>query len=176
MSADVHVRLGDPDRDGAACAAVYAPWITESFISFEHEPPTAQEMARRMRAAHVWFVAERDGAVVGYSYASPHRERAAYRFAADTAVYLAADHHGSGVGRALYDRLIPAMRDLGFWILCGGVAQPNPASDALHRATGFREVGVYERIGWKAGAWRDVRWWQLHLRPGDPAPPDAGGR
>ena len=155
--------------DAAGCAAVYAPYMADSCISFEYEPPAAEEFARRMVAAHAWLVAEADGVVVGYAYGSRHKERAAYDWAADVAIYTAAGHHGRGIGRALYEQLFALLRDRGLRTLCAGVAQPNAASDALHRTLGFEEVGVYRRIGWKDGRWHDVRWWQLHL--GDASPP-----
>jgi L-amino acid N-acyltransferase YncA len=157
--------------DAAGCAEVYAPYVTDSCVSFEYEPPAAAEMARRIAAAHAWLVAEDDGAIVGYAYGSRHRERAAYDWAADVAIYTAATHHGRGLGRALYEALIAALRERGLRTLCAGVAQPNAASDALHRALGFEQVGVYRRIGWKSGRWHDVRWWQLHL--GGEGPPGA---
>jgi L-amino acid N-acyltransferase YncA len=155
--------------DAAGCAAVYAPYVTDSCISFEYEAPSAEELARRIAAAHVWLVAEEDGVVVGYAYASRHKERAAYDWAADVAIYIAATAAGRGLGRALYGALIPRVEELGYRALCAGVALPNDASDGLHRALGFEEVGVYRRIGWKNGRWHDVRWWQLHL--GGDAPP-----
>ena len=161
--------------DAPGCASVYAPYVTDSCISFEYEAPSAQELAARMAAAHAWIVAEEDGDVVGYAYASRHRERAAYDWAADVAIYLAATHHGRGLGRRLYEVLFARVADAGIRTLCAGVAQPNAASDALHRSLGFEEVGVYRRIGWKAGRWHDVRWWQLHLGDGSPPPARVGG-
>lgn len=161
--------------DAAGCARVYAPYVTDSCISFEYEPPTAEDFAARMTSAHAWLVAEDGGAVVGYAYASRHRERAAYDWAADVAIYIAATHHGRGLGRRLYERLFACVEALGIRTLCAGVAQPNPGSDALHHALGFEEVGVYRRIGWKAGRWHDVRWWQLHLCDGRPPPARVGG-
>jgi L-amino acid N-acyltransferase YncA len=155
--------------DAAGCAAVYAPYVTDSCVSFEYEAPSAAEMARRIEASRAWVVAERGGAVVGYAYASPHRARAAYDWAADVAIYIDADAHGGGLGRRLYEELFARLERLGLRRLCAGVAQPNPASDGLHRALGFEEVGVYRRIGWKAGRWHDTRWWQLDL--GGDAPP-----
>jgi L-amino acid N-acyltransferase YncA len=154
--------------DAAGCAAVYAPYVTGSCISFEYEAPSAGEFARRIAGSHAWLVAECDGAVVGYAYASRHREREAYAWAADVAIYIAAGAHGRGLGRALYAELFARLRALGVRVLCAGVAQPNAASDGLHRALGFEEVGVYRRIGWKDGRWHDVRWWQLHLDDGAP--------
>jgi L-amino acid N-acyltransferase YncA len=165
------VRDADPQRDAAACAAIYGPYVSDSVVSFELRPPTVKETVDRIRAAHAWVVAEREGVTVGYAYASPHRERAAYRWAADVAVYIDPGQHRSGVGRALYTRLFDQLRALGLWTLCAGITQPNEASNGLHRALGFHPVGTYRRIGWKAGAWHDVQWWQLDLRPGEPGPP-----
>ncbi|HEX5852308.1 MAG TPA: GNAT family N-acetyltransferase [Solirubrobacteraceae bacterium] len=166
------VRRADAQRDGAACAAIYAPYVSESVVSFEERAPSAQEMSRRIDGAHAWIVAEEDDVMLGYAYGSPHRERAAYRWAADVAVYIAAEHHRSGVGRALYTQLFERLRAIGLWTLCAGVTQPNEASNGLHRAMGFVPVGTYRRIGWKAGAWHDVLWWQLDLRAGEAGPPD----
>jgi phosphinothricin acetyltransferase len=129
-------------------------------------------MSRRIAAAHVWLVAEHDGVVVGYAYGSPHQQRAAYRWAADVSAYISASHHRSGIGRALYTRLFEQLHAIGLWKLCAGITQPNDASNGLHRAMGFTPVGTYQRIGWKAGAWHAVQWWQLDLRPGEPGPPD----
>jgi phosphinothricin acetyltransferase len=140
-------------------------------VSFEAQPPTVKEMADRISAAYAWVLAEHEGVTLGYAYASPHRERAAYRWAADVAVYIAADHHRAGVGRALYTRLFEQLRTIGLWTLCAGVTQPNDASNGLHCAMGFVPVGTYRRIGWKAGAWHDVQWWQLDLRPSETGPP-----
>jgi L-amino acid N-acyltransferase YncA len=165
------VRDADPARDAAACAAIYAPYVSESVASFEAEPPTEQELAARIAAAHVWLVAEQGGVTIGYAYGSMHRERAAYRWAADVAVYIDAMYHRLGVGRALYEQLFPRLRELGLWTLSAGVTQPNDASDGLHRAMGFRSVGVFKRIGFKHEAWHDVRWWQLDLRAGEHGPP-----
>jgi phosphinothricin acetyltransferase len=166
------VRDADPQRDAAACAAIYAPYITDSVVSFEETPPPAAEVERRMLAAHAWLVAERDGAVVGYAYGSRHRERAAYRWAAEVAVYIDAIHHRGGVGRALYTQLFERLRVAGIWTLVAGVTLPNDASVGLHHAMGFADVGTYRRIGWKFGAWRDVQWLQLDLRPGEDGPPE----
>jgi len=165
------IRGADPQRDAQACAAIYTPYVSDSVASFEAQPPSAAEMERRMRAAHVWLVAERDGVVVGYAYGSPHHERAAYRWAANVAVYLDAACHRSGIGRALYTELFARLREMGLWTLCAGITQPNDASNGLHRAMGFVAVGTYRRIGWKAGAWHDVEWSQLDLRAGEAGPP-----
>jgi phosphinothricin acetyltransferase len=156
--------------DAAACARVYAPYVTGSPISFEYEAPGAAELARRMAASHAWVVAEEDGEVVGYAYAAPHKEREAYRWTADVAIYTDAAWQGRGLGRRLYEELFARLPGLGLRVLCAVVAQPNAASDALHRSLGFEEVGVHRGIGWKFGRWHDVRLWQLRIG-GDGAPP-----
>ncbi|MCA1689760.1 MAG: N-acetyltransferase family protein [Actinobacteria bacterium] len=144
-------------------------------------------MAGRIAAisrTHPWLVIEDGGRVAAYAYASPHRTRAAYRWAADTAIYVADDYRRRGAGRRLYLALFELMRAQGLSVACAGIALPNPASVGLHEAVGFEPVGIYKGIGWKAGAWRDVGWWQLRLGPqgdgdgdgdGDGAkPPDPG--
>jgi phosphinothricin acetyltransferase len=165
--------------DGEACAAIYAPSVRDSAISFEDLAPTAEDMSARIERTwrtHPWLVDERDGAVVGYAYAAPHRTRAAYRWAADVAVYVADGSRRVGVARELYERLFELLRAQAVHVACAGVTLPNAASVGLHESLGFDPVGVYRRIGWKAGAWRDVGWWQLALLPQvDGPPPEPAG-
>jgi phosphinothricin acetyltransferase len=174
------IRHADPARDAEACAAIYAPYVRDSAISFEEIAPDAAEMAQRIReisVTHPWLVAERDGQVAGYAYASPHRARAAYRWAVDVAVYVDAAHQRCGLGRRLYDELLPRLRQQGFHIATAGIALPNPSSVGLHEAVGFERVAFYPAIGFKAGAWRDLGWYQLRLiaPDGPPAEPLAPG-
>ena len=119
---------------------------------------------------------EDGGSVVGYAYATEHRTRAAYRWAADVAIYIDPAGQRSGAGRRLYSALLELLRRQGLRVACAGIALPNEASVGLHRALGFEHVGTYRDIGWKAGAWRDVSWWQLALAPaaddGAGPPPD----
>ena len=171
----VKIRSADPDRDAAACAAIYAPHVEASATSFEAQPPTAAELADRIErtvATHPWLVAENDGGVIGFAYACEHRTRAAYRWAADVSIYLAEPNRGQGLGRALYEVLLERLREQRFRVACAGVTLPNEASVRLHESLGFTPVGVYRRIGWKAGAWRDVGWWQLDLSPDGEDPPE----
>lgn len=154
--------------DAAACAAVYAPYVRDTAVSFETEPPSATEMAQRIceaQRAHVWLVLVEGGSVVGYAYAAPVKARAAYRFASEVSVYLAPGREGSGRGRRLYDALLPRLRERGYRTLTAGMTLPNPASEALHRSFGFVPVGTWRRIGWKLGRWHDVRWLELDLDP-----------
>lgn len=172
------IRTATP-QDAAAVQAIYAPIVLHTPISFEVEPPTVAEMARRITttlARHPWFVGEDDdGRVNGYVYASQHRERAAYRWAVDVTAYVREDCRGQKVGQRLYRRLLEELAGLGYHQACAGITLPNDASVALHESVGFRRVGVYPRIGYKFGAWRDVGWWQCELRAaaGEPSEPRA---
>ena len=172
------IRHADPVKDAAACAAIYAPFVRDSAASFEEQPPSVEEFAGRIeRISHTypWLVAEEGDALAGFAYASRHRERPAYRWAADVAAYVAEDHRRRGVGRALYEALLGLLASQGLRIACAGITLPNEASVALHESCGFTAVGIYRRIGWKAGAWRDVGWWQLELgAPTDAPPPEPG--
>lgn len=172
------IRHADPARDSAGCADVYGPYVRDTVISLEEQPPDSQELARRIElfsATHAWLVAEHDGEIAGFTYASPHRARASYRWATDVSVYVGAQHHRKGVGSALYRALFGLLTRQGFRIACAGITLPNQGSVAIHEQFGFQLVGVYQRIGWKFGEWRDVGWWQLELAPAAPDPPADPG-
>jgi L-amino acid N-acyltransferase YncA len=168
------LRSADPSRDSAPCAALYAPYVEGSAVSFEDRPPSPEEIAGRMRAhagTHPWLVADEGGKVVGYAYATPHRERAAYRWSVEVSVYVAEASQRRGHARALYEALLDDLRRRGFHLACAGITLPNAASVALHEGFGFEPVGVYREVGWKQDAWQDVGWWQLRLGP--PVPPST---
>ncbi|MBA2308425.1 MAG: N-acetyltransferase [Pseudonocardiales bacterium] len=171
VTEDVIVRTAGP-ADATGIAAVYAPVVEQTVISFEETAPDADELARRMlaRPRLPWLVGELRGRVVGFAYASQHRQRAAYRWSADCSIYLDAGARGKGLGRALYERLFAEVRELGYVSLFAGVALPNEASVGLHEALGFTPVGVYRQVGHKQGAWIDVGWWQLSLCEAPPQP------
>jgi L-amino acid N-acyltransferase YncA len=171
---ELRIRDADPARDAAACAAIYAPHVEGSAVSFEEQAPGAAEMATRIErygASHAWLVAERGEEVVGYAYATAFNERPAYRWSASVSVYIAEGAHGQGVGRALYSALFDCLRERGFRMAHAGITLPNEASVALHERLGFELVGVNREVGWKDGAWRDVGWYQLELAPAGEGPP-----
>jgi L-amino acid N-acyltransferase YncA len=160
--------------DGAACAAVYAPYVRHSAITFETEPPTPVEMAGRIAAAqatHAWLVLVDAGRVVGYAYGGPYKVRAAYRWSCEVSVYLETGRRRGGGGRALYEALFARLAERGYRTAVAGMTLPNEASVGLHRALGFEPVGTYRRIGWKNGAWHDVAWMQRALGPADATEP-----
>lgn len=172
MSASIRL-AGEDDAEGIA--AIYAPIVRDTAISFEIEPPSGDDFRRRIRetmAVYPWLVGARDGLVLGYAYASAHRPRAAYRWSVDATVYIHADARGRGLGRALYTALFEIVRAQGFCNAYAGITLPNAGSVALHESMGFAPLTVYRGVGYKLGAWHDVGWWELALQPRPPAPPE----
>jgi phosphinothricin acetyltransferase len=175
----VRIRAATPD-DSAALAAIYAPYVRDSAVSFETEPPDAAAMRERMLAGgslYPWLIGEdEEGAPLGYAYAAAFRTRAAYRFAVETSVYLRGDAQGRGLGRALYEPLLDGLEAQGFTQAIAAIALPNEASIRLHERLGFTQAGTYRQVGWKLGAWHDVGLWQRPLAPSatppaEPQPP-----
>ncbi len=169
------LRLANED-DASAVQAIYAPYVRDTAISFETEPPPVEEMRRRMRNAleqAPWLVCERAGEVIGYAYAGRFHARAAYQWAVEVTVYVHPASHRSGVGRVLYTALLDALRLQGFRAAVGIIALPNPASVGLHERLGFRRVALLPAIGFKHDRWHDVGWWRLELRElaNPPEPP-----
>ena len=160
--------------DGPALADIYRPAITESAISFELEPPDGVEMASRVARIidrTPWLVYERDGDVIGYAYASPHRDRAAYQWSVEVSAYVHRDARRTGAARALYTSLFAALVVQGFRNSYAGITLPNAASVGLHTAVGFTPVGVYRGVGYKFGTWHDVGWFERPLAARIPDPP-----
>ena len=160
--------------DAEACAAVYAPYVEGSVISFEETAPDAAAMAGRMldQPRLPWLVATRDDEVVGYAYASRHRARRAYRWSVEVSVYVRESEHRQGTGGALYVELLDVVRDLGYVRALAGITLPNDKSVGLHEALGFTPVGVFRGVGFKFGRWHDVGWWQLTLTESPETPPE----
>lgn len=159
------------DADVEPMLAIYRPFVLETAVSFELEPPSAAEFAQRVVAAQArwaWLVATRAGQVLGYAYGSAFRPRAAYQWSVETSAYVHAAHRGQGVGRALYARLLEVLAERGYCTAYAGIALPNEASVRLHASLGFVEVGVFRRAGRKFGSWHDVSWWQRPLRESPP--------
>jgi len=170
----IKIRCAKPD-DAAGILAIYGPYCESSTISFELVAPSVQQMRERIEritAQYPWLICEIDGEAAGYVYASQHRERAAYRWNADVAVYIAAEHHRRRVAQALYTCLFSILRLQGYSKAFAGVTLPNEASVALHESVGFRPIAVYRGIGYKRGRWLDVGWWQLDLQPEAENPPE----
>lgn len=153
--------------DAGAIAAIYNHYIINTSISFEEQAVTEAEMAQRIadvqRAGLPWLVAEADGALAGYAYASKWRVRHAYRFSVESSVYLRQGLAGKGWGSALYARLLARLAEGGYHLVIGGIALPNEASIALHEKMGFAKVAHFREVGYKFGRWLDVGYWEKPL-------------
>jgi L-amino acid N-acyltransferase YncA len=168
------LRLVEAD-DAAAITAIYSPIVAGTAISFELEPPTVSQMRERIEKTLItlpWLVSIDSAAQIsGYAYASQHRERPAYQWSIDTTVYIRDDSRGLGIGKRLCSALIEILKRQGYCQAFAGIALPNEGSVALHEALGFSALGVYRRVGYKLGAWRDVGWWQKTIQsPVSPGP------
>lgn len=168
--------------DAAAIAAIYAPYVTASIVSFETEAPDEAAMRGRIESGgdlYPWLVArEGDAPPSGYAYACAFRPRPAYRFTVETSVYVAHSAHRRGIGTLLYRALLPLLEAQGFAQAIAAITLPNEASVRLHEALGFRQAGTYEKVGFKFREWRSVGLWQRQLaplstRPEEPRPVSA---
>ncbi|MFL5489691.1 MAG: GNAT family N-acetyltransferase [Gemmatimonadaceae bacterium] len=159
--------------DAAGIADVYAPAVLERSTSFELEPPTPDEFASRISTVlekFPWLVCESAGECIGYAYATAHRDRAAYRWSVDTAVYVSDRAHRRGVGTALYVSLFGILSRQGYRNAYAGITLPNPASEGMHLRAGFALVGIYKHVGYKFGAWHDVAWFERSILPPEKDP------
>ena len=154
------------ERDAEAIAAIYAPAVTDRATSFELTPPDAEEMRRRIATVlqrYPWLVCESSHTVLGYVYATAHRERAAYRWSVDVAAYVRPEAQRRGIAKALYTGLFEILSLQGYRNAYAGITLPNPASAQMHEAMGFEHVGIYHHVGYKFGKWHDVAWFERPL-------------
>lgn len=161
--------------DAAALAAIYAPYVRDTAITFEEEIPDEAEFRRRIEAVtamYPYLVWEEEGEILGYAYGSRIRSRAAYDWAAELSVYVAWDRRGQGIGSALYRALLDLMGRQGVRQVYGVVALPNEGSHRLHLSLGFTQLAVFPKMGYKMGQWWDIGWYGLALTEdfGTPAP------
>ena len=148
--------------DYPAVASIFAEGIATGIATFETEVPGWEDWDAGHLAEHR-LVAELDGEIVGWVAVVPYSRRAVYRGVGEESVYVAEKARGRGVGRALLQAVIESAGAGGLWTLQAGIFSDNAASLALHRACGFREVGVRERLGQLGGTWRDVVLLELRL-------------
>lgn len=153
--------------DAESFAAIYAPYVRDTCVSFEGEAPGAEEMASRIadKLGHgfPWLALESEGRIAGYAYYGPWRSREAYKNTVESTIYIDRAFQGRGLGSRLYAELIDRARAQGRRAMIGIVALPNDASEALHRKAGFVRVGVYREVGFKLGRWVDIASWELLL-------------
>lgn len=155
------------ERDAQSIVDIYNPFITGTTVTFEEEALTAKEITRRMLKVHAiplpWLCAEVEGALAGYAYAGYWRERSAYRFVAESTVYIDPTFNGRGIGKQLYSELISQLKAAGMHAVMGVITLPNPTSVALHETLGFAKVAHFSEVGYKFNRWLDVGYWQRIL-------------
>lgn len=153
--------------DADAIARIYNYYIQNTVATFEEDAVLGTAMAARIAEAQgaslPWLVIEVNGSIAGYAYARPWRPRSAYRYSAETTIYLDHGHEGRRLGTTLYSALLPLLRERGIHVVIGGVALPNDASVALHEKLGFERVATFRQVGFKHDRWVDVAYWQLLL-------------
>ena len=153
-------------EDAKAILDIYSPYIHDTGVSFETSLPSLSEIECRImeNSKLGYFVCELNGQVIGYAYASRHRQRAAYQWCCEISAYVKENFHGKKVASQLYSRLFHQLRDLGYVNAYAGITLPNEKSVRFHEAMGFKHIGTYEKIGFKLERWHDVGWWGLRLQ------------
>ena len=156
-------------EDAEAMAAIYAHHVLHGTASYDVVPPPPDHFRAKVETVRAagwpYLVAERDGAIAGYAYATQFRDRAAYRFTAEDSIYVHPERMGQGIGRALLDALIERCADFGFRTIIAVIGGAEPASIAIHARRGFREAGRLRAVGCKHGRWLDSVYMQLELAP-----------
>ena len=155
-------------EDAAAIAAIYAPYVQNTAITFEYETPDAEEFRRTIQQTlqkYPYLVAEADGQICGYCYASAFKVRAAYGWSVETSIYVEKDCRGQGIGRALYQELERLLQLQNVCNLCACITYPNPASIAFHETFGYRTIAHFHNSGYKLDKWHDMIWMEKELTP-----------
>lgn len=164
------------ESDADQVLEIYKPYILETIITFEYDVPTSEEFLRRVKtitSEYPWLVCLLGDKIVGYAYATKHRERTAYQWSVDAAVYLSPAVHRKGIARILYESLFSILRLQGYFNVYAGISLPNEKSVGFHKAMGYEEIGIYKNTGYKHGNWHDTAWFQIHLTAhmGNPSVP-----
>ena len=161
----MEIRFAKPS-DARSLLDIYAPYVENTAITFEYEVPTIEDFATRIAKTlekYPYLVAEEDGVVVGYAYASTYYARAAYDWAVELSVYVSLDSRGQGVGTKLYDALEYLLDQMGYVHFLACISLPNEASLTLHRKRGYQQVAHFPKIGYKFNRWHDIVWLQKSL-------------
>lgn len=174
MSITKSIRLVS-DEDSVFILDIYAPYITDTSITFECEVPPAQEFAKRVRSIseiYPWVVCQIDGCLAGYAYASQHHERVAYQWSVNLSVYIKKEYQRKGLARVLYTTLFELLGLLGYFRGLACITHPNSKSEGFHSNFGFKQVGIYHNVGYKLGQWHDVVWYEMAIKEPSQEPPD----
>jgi L-amino acid N-acyltransferase YncA len=153
--------------DCEAIGRIYNHYVRNTVVTFEELAIPSAQIGERLEAVQAaslpWLVAEQDGHVLGYAYASRWIGRSGYRFTVESTVYLDSGATGRGLGSMLYGALLSSIRERGAHMVVAAIALPNPASVALHEKCGFGKVAHFSEIGFKFGRWVDIGYWQRSL-------------
>ena len=152
--------------DAKAISSIYNYYVNNTEISFEEKPVSINEMEKRIRettAEYPWFVAEKEGSILGYAYTNKYRERSAYRYTAELTIYIKNGEEGKGLGAELMKRVIEETRKKNIHTLISAIAIPNERSVTIHEKFGFEKVGHLKDVGFKLERWIDVGYWELVL-------------
>ena len=161
----MEIRLAKPS-DARSLLDIYATYVEKTAITFEYEVPTIEDFAIRIEKTlekYPYLVAEEDGVILGYAYASTYYARAAYDWAVELSVYVSLDSRGQGVGTKLYDALEYLLDQMGYVHFLACISLPNEASLTLHRKRGYQQVAHFPKIGYKFNRWHDIVWLQKSL-------------
>jgi phosphinothricin acetyltransferase len=172
MDKKITLRLASAS-DAERILAIYAPYVTDTTVTFEYEVPSVQEFAFRIvniLQKYPYYVALVDGVIAGYCYAAPFRGRAAYDWSVETTIYIKQDFRGYGIGSMLYSALEATLKTQGVLTMISCIAYPNPPSNAFHEKMGFRKVGHFSQSGYKLGQWVDIVWLEKHIGEHDTIP------
>lgn len=170
----VHFRRAT-EEDVVPILAIYAPYVTDSAITFEYDVPSEEEFRQRIRtisAEYPYFVCESDGQIIGYAYAHRHMERAAYQWNAEISIYIRQGFTGKGFGKTMCQTLIDILRLQGIRNVFSCVTIPNERSAHLHHSMEFSTEGIFQNAGYKCGKWQTIAWFRKNIAPytNEPAP------
>ncbi|KGM36966.1 GNAT family N-acetyltransferase [Streptococcus sinensis] len=161
----MNIRLANPS-DAATLLDIYAPYVENTAITFEYEVSTIEDFGNRIAKTlekYPYLVAEEDGLILGYAYASTYYARAAYDWAVELSVYVSQDARGKGVGSKLYDKLEDMLDQMGYIHFLACISLPNQDSLAFHAKRGYQQVAHFPKIGYKFERWYDIVWLQKSL-------------
>lgn len=165
MRGQIVIRMAS-QADAEEILAIYAPYVTQTAITFEYEIPLIEEFRGRMRntlAKYPYLVAEAEGEILGYAYASAFKGRPAYDWSVETSIYVKQDRHGMGIGKSLYAALEDWLKRQHIINVNACIAYPNPESEKFHEKLGYKTVAHFTKCGYKMGCWYDMIWMEKML-------------
>ncbi len=172
MQSDITIRIAR-ESDKEELLAIYAPYVSETAITFEYTVPTHEEFRDRIRktlAKYPYLVAVQDAEILGYAYASEFKNRAAYDWAVETTIYVKQDSRKSGVGKKLYQALEEVLKQQHICNLYACIAYPNPGSIGFHERLGYQTIGHFSKCGYKFETWYDMIWMEKMISEHDQHP------